>query len=102
MPPSVLQRPTLVLNRSWQAVQVATVARALVLMWNETAKAVDPEDYQTYDWEDWSLLEPLDDEPFVQGLSARFKVPEVVTLAEYDRLPSAAVTFSRRNIFKRD
>ena len=29
-------------------------------------------------------------------------VPEVVTLTGYDRLPAAAVTFSRRNIFKRD
>ena len=31
-----------------------------------------------------------------------FVCPEVVTLAEFDRLPSAAVTFSRRNVFKRD
>jgi 5-methylcytosine-specific restriction endonuclease McrA len=29
-------------------------------------------------------------------------VPEVITLTEYDRLPAALVTFSRRNIFKRD
>ena len=29
-------------------------------------------------------------------------MPEVVTLTEFDRLPSAAVTFSRRNVFKRD
>ena len=27
-----LQRPTLVLNRNWQSVKVATVARALVLL----------------------------------------------------------------------
>ena len=32
----------------------------------------------------------------------RLRVPEVIVLAEYDRLPTAAVTFSRRNIFKRD
>ena len=30
------------------------------------------------------------------------RVPEVIVLAEYDRLPQAAVSFSRRNIFKRD
>ena len=41
----VLQRPTLVLNRNWQPVNVATVARALVLLWNETARVVDPADY---------------------------------------------------------
>ena len=37
----VLQRPTLILNRNWQPVNVATVARALVLLWNESARVVD-------------------------------------------------------------
>jgi 5-methylcytosine-specific restriction endonuclease McrA len=98
----VLQRPTLVLNRNWQPVNVATVARALVLLCNEAARVVDPADYQTYTWEDWSRLRPRDDERFIQAVRFRLRVPEVVTLSEYDRLPSAAVTFSRRNIFKRD
>jgi 5-methylcytosine-specific restriction endonuclease McrA len=98
----VLQRPTLVLNRNWQPVNVATVARALVLLWNESARVVDPADYQTYTWEDWSRLRPHDGERFIQAVRIRLRVPEVVTLSEYDRLPAAAVTFSRRNIFKRD
>jgi hypothetical protein len=52
----MLERPALVLNRNWQPVNVATVARALVLLWNESARVVDPSDYQTYTWEDWSKL----------------------------------------------
>ncbi len=98
----VLQRPTLVLNRNWQAINVATVARALIMLWNEAAKVVDPADYQLYDWNDWSKLVPDRDEPFVQSVRQRLRVPEVVTLTDFDRLPSAAVTFSRRNVFKRD
>ena len=99
---SVLQRPTLVLNRNWQPVNVATVGRALLMLWNESARVVDPHDYQMYDWADWSRLAPQDDEPFIQAVRVRVRVPEVVALAMYDRLPSAAVSFSRRNIFKRD
>ena len=98
----VLNRPTLVLNRNWQAVNVANVARALVLLWNESARVVDPADYQTYTWEDWSKLRPADGERFIQAVRFRLRVPEVVTLTDYDRLPAASVTFSRRNIFKRD
>ena len=98
----VLQRPTLVLNRNWQPVNVATVARALVLLWQRSARVVDPADYQTYTWEDWSGLGVRDGERFVQAVRFRLRVPEVVTLTGYDRLPAAAVTFSRRNIFKRD
>ena len=37
-----LQRPTLVLNRNWQPINVATVARALIMLWNDSAKIVDP------------------------------------------------------------
>jgi 5-methylcytosine-specific restriction endonuclease McrA len=47
-------------------------------------------------------LRPGDDERFIQAVRFRLRVPEVVTLTKYDRLPDAAVAFSRRNIFKRD
>ena len=98
----VLQRPTLVLNRNWQPVNVATVARALVMVWSDTARVVDPSDYQLYDWNDWASLVPTEDQAFVQAVSQRIRVPEVVTLTEFNRLPSTTVAFSRRNIFKRD
>ena len=102
MTEKMLQRPTLVLNRNWQPVNVATVARALVLLWNESARVVDPVDYQLYDWEDWSKLRPADGDRFIQAVRFRLRVPEVITLTDFDRLPATAVTFSRRNIFKRD
>ena len=98
----VLERPTLVLNRNWQPVNVATVARALVLVWNESARVVDPNDYQTYTWADWSQLRPRSGDPFIQAVRLRLRAPEVIVLDSYDRLPSAAVSFSRRNLFKRD
>ena len=100
--PAVLQRPTLVLNRNWQPIRVATVARALILVWNNHARIVDPADFQTYDWSDWSALRPQEGELFIQAVSYRLRVPEVVTLTRYDRLPLGKVAFNRRNLFKRD
>ena len=97
-----LQRPTLILNRNWQPVNVATVARALVLLWNEAARVVNPETYQLFTWADWSRIAPRDGDAFIQAVRQRLRVPEVIVLAEYDRLPTAAVSFSRRNVFKRD
>jgi 5-methylcytosine-specific restriction endonuclease McrA len=98
----VVQRPTLVLNRNWQPVRVATVARALLLVYSGTARVVDPDDFRTYTWADWAAMEPREGELFVQAVTMRIRVPEVITLSEYDRLPIATVTFSRRNLFKRD
>lgn len=102
MSSSVLDRPTLVLNRNWQPVNVATVSRALVMLWNESARVVDPNDFRLYSWSDWSQLRPLDGEPFIQAITFRLRVPEVLTLTRYERLRESAVTFSRRNLFKRD
>ena len=99
---NVLNRPALVLNRNWQPVNVATVARALVLLYSESARVVDPHDFQLYTWDDWSKLQPRGGERFIQSARFRLRVPEVIALAGYDRLPAAAVAFSRRNIYKRD
>ena len=98
----VLDRPTLVLNRNWMPVNVATVARSLTMLWNESAYAVDPDDFRLYTWSDWSRLAPRDGEPFIRTVTLRLRVPEVLTLTRHDRPRHTAVTFCRRNVFKRD
>ena len=78
---NVLELPTLVLNRNWQPVHVTTVVRALVMLWNEAAKAVEPDEYRLYDWADWSELEPSDSRPCVRSAHRSFRAPEVICLA---------------------
>lgn len=102
MSSATLQRPTLMLNRNWQPVNVTTVSRALVLVWNEVARVVDPDDFRLYSWSDWSSRSPEEGEAFIQAVRMKLKVPEVIVLNRYDRVPEAEVSFSRRNIFKRD
>ena len=43
MATDVLAQPTLVLNRQWQPVHVASVARAVTLLCNDAARVVDPD-----------------------------------------------------------
>lgn len=99
---SVLDRPTLVLNRNWQPVNVVSVARALTMVWKEAARIIDVNDYGCYSWEDWSSIKPDNDEAAIHSVSLSFKVPEVITLFRYSKSPPTTVSFSRRNIFKRD
>ena len=99
---AVLERPTLVLNRNWQPVHVATVARSLTMLWNESAQVVDPDDFRLYNWADWARLAPREGEPFIRTVTFRLRVPEVLTLMRHDRPRHNAVTFCRRNVFKRD
>ena len=99
---NVLERPALVLNRNWQPVNITSVARSLTMVFAGNARVVDPDTFQLFDWDDWSRVTPGNGEPFVRAVSQRFCVPEVISLVTFDRLPKASVTFSRRNIFKRD
>lgn len=98
---NVLQRPTLVLNRNWLAVNVKPVSRALCMVWSGNAKIVDPTDYAQYTWQDWVRLSP-EDETGINCVGFRIRVPEVITLARYSKVPIRSVSFSRRNLFARD
>jgi 5-methylcytosine-specific restriction endonuclease McrA len=98
----ILSRPTLVLNRNWHPIHVTTVVRALVMLWNDSAKVVDPEEYRLYSWEDWMTLAPREGGPCIRTARARLRIPEIVALQHYDRVPLAVVAFSRRNVAKRD
>jgi 5-methylcytosine-specific restriction endonuclease McrA len=99
---STLERPTLVLNQNWQPIHMTTVVRALVMLWNDSARVVEPDEFRLYTWDEWLTLEPPPGEPVIRSARSRLRVPEVVCLSHYDRLPAVAVTFSRRNVAKRD
>ena len=99
---SILQNPTLVLNRNWQPVNITSVARSMSMVFAGVAKVVDPVSYQLFDWDDWATFVPDSEEPCIRAVDRKFRVPEVVSLVRFDRLPNSAVTFNRRNIFKRD
>jgi 5-methylcytosine-specific restriction endonuclease McrA len=75
------------------------------LLYQGHAKVVDT-DSQVYDFEDWSELsqEMVELAPgeFIHSPSLKIKVPRVIVLMFYDKLPNRKVSFSRKNIFERD
>jgi hypothetical protein len=66
------------------------------------AHIVDPENYATFTWDDWSALKPKNGEDYIAGTKDCFKIPEIIVLSQYDKLPRHTVTFSRRSLYKRD
>jgi 5-methylcytosine-specific restriction endonuclease McrA len=96
----VLTLPVLLLNRHFAPVSVATVRRAVVLLFSDAAHAVDAG--ETYDFQSW-LTQPVRSEddglPIVGG---EVRVPRVLHLLRYDRAPRVAVRLTRRNLMIRD
>ncbi len=99
----MLEGSVLVLNKSWVAIHISTVRRALALLYQDLARAVHPTDYSLYDFEDWCELSQANDRGrFVHTPSFRIRVPEVIVLKVFNGFVRHEVRFSRRNIFERD
>lgn len=102
------QRKCLVLNKNWRPVAAIGLDDAICKLFCEyadgTPKAtiIEPETYQTFTWADWSQLEPNENEDRIYTSSYSFKIPEIILLSRYEKLPKPKVHFSRRNLYKRD
>lgn len=98
----MLDQRALVLNRHWVPIGTTSVRTALCLLYREAARAVHPEDYTLHDFDSWASLRVAEEEPAIRSVNLRLKVPEVVLLTRYTAVPHRKVTFSRKNIYRRD
>jgi len=102
----MLDAQVLILNKSWVAVNVAPVKRALTLLFQGHARVVHPEDYALYGFEDWCALSQHKDNfnggRFIHTPSMQIRLPEVILLTAFNGFIKREVRLSRRNIFERD
>lgn len=99
-----LNNPTLVLNKGWQPINVVPAHEAIIKVFSERAKIIDPSlDFQQFDWSDWSELRPKDGDPTVcTGGGMHFRIPEIILMRRYEKVHNRRVNFSRRELYKRD
>jgi len=98
---SVLNQPTLVLNKSWAAIDSTTVKEALCNVISERATFLDA-DYMQHDIGSWMRLPIPEGTPFIQAAQTQIRVPEIMLLSEYSKIPVRKVVFCRRNLWRRD
>ncbi len=91
----------LVLNNLYQAVQITGTHRAFRLFYAGRARALSP-DFTPYDFDNWCDLPVGIDDDVIRTPSRRIRIPRVIQLVYYDRVPHREVRFTRRNIFFRD
>ncbi len=103
---ALLDSQVLVLNRLWQAVNICSARRAFTLLYQGHAQVVssDPQNnFLTHDfdsWRDFSATAP--EHEMVTTISWKIRVPRVIVLLLFDRLPKKEVKFTRHNVFERD
>lgn len=75
---------------------------ALCLLYTGAAKAIHTETFEPHDFQSWTELALARDEEAIHTVHLTIRVPEVILLLRYDRIPRRNVTFSRRNLYRRD
>lgn len=108
--PSSLALNVLVLNRSFVAVHVTNVRRAITLLFRQLAEVVHIEEgrfaaHSLESWRELSLLRSSfrgPDEDWVRGVGFDLQAPRVIRLTGCDRGPRQGLRFNRRNVFARD
>jgi 5-methylcytosine-specific restriction endonuclease McrA len=70
-------------------------------MYLGAARALDAE-MRAFDFESWATLAIASSDDVIHTVSRTFKVPRVIILQLYDRIPKTKVRFSRMNIYARD
>jgi 5-methylcytosine-specific restriction endonuclease McrA len=104
----VVNAAVLVLNRHYQPIHVTNVKRAFSLLYLGVARVVDPE-FKTFDFDSWAELsaqlgngETGSGHDVIRTVNRAIRIPRVIVLQLYDRIPKTKVRFSRHNIYMRD
>jgi len=82
-------------------VHVTTLRRAFIMLYQGVAKAVDDQ-YRTFDFHSWAELSVAAHDESVGIVGKMIRIPRVIVLIAYDRVPKHGIRFSRLNILLRD
>lgn len=96
-----LSAPVLVLNRNFQPVRVTNAKRAFLLLYGGAARALDV-GFEPHDFVAWCKRLPGPDDEAIGTPSGPIRIPRLLQLWHFNRVPQATLRLSRRNIFLRD
>lgn len=105
---AVLDQPVLVLNRLWQAVNVIGARRAFALLARGHAQVVHhhEDDFRTFSMLDWISFSthnpPVAEVDAVRTPTRTIRLPRVILLTFFDKLPCKELKLTRNNVFERD
>lgn len=108
---AVRNKKVLVLNKNWVAIRVVTCQQAIALVFSTykcgTAKAKiveteGTEKFQTFTWSEWEAKTPTENDDVIRTTKKAVRIPEIILLSRYNKVPNQKPTFSRSAIYARD
>ncbi|MDP0491575.1 MAG: HNH endonuclease [Verrucomicrobiota bacterium JB023] len=99
------KKVVLVLNRNWQAIDATTPQEAFAAMVTDAASALDVKsrDWMVpVNWSTWRALPVRDGDFSVGTVDGKIRVPTVMVLRSFNRVPMRRLSFSLRGLWERD
>ena len=101
-----ISRPTvLVLNRNWQAINASTPKDAFCHLVSGTATALhilSHEEMYPMEWDDWMTVPPRKGDHIILTVRGPIKIPTVIILKTYAKVPTRKPKLNARSIRERD
>lgn len=110
---SVLDEKVLLLNRNMVALRLVSVRRAFFLLAKPRRKTPSEKVATVLDvdanhdiigpvkWDEWITREPADGDRYVATTSRRIKVPSIIILSEYDKVPVVDPILNKSSLWER-
>jgi 5-methylcytosine-specific restriction endonuclease McrA len=95
----------LVLNRHWQAIDVKSPSETFSMLMTGAATALDitpGHELQPVTWEQWMTLPVRECDNAIGTVRGRIRLPTVIVLARFDKVPRRRPKFCSRAIWERD
>jgi 5-methylcytosine-specific restriction endonuclease McrA len=95
----------LVLNRSWQAIHTKSPMEAFTMMYQDSATALDIRGVDVMvplRWKDWVNLPYDENANYIKTINGEIKIPTVIVLCEFNRVPMKRPKFTSNNLWERD
>lgn len=95
----------LVLNKNWQAINICTPADALSMMYANTATGLEVISFDNMvplKWEDWTKIKCKEEDNFVKTVQGNVKIPKIIILCKFDKVPKKRPKITRKGIWLRD
>jgi hypothetical protein len=101
---SLNSRSVLILNKNWIPINTTTPKHSFALLYNDNAKSLNFKkdgDMELISWDEWINLD-VDNDLFVNTIRGGIKIPKIIVLTYFDKIPKQAIKFTQKNIWERD
>jgi hypothetical protein len=94
----------LILNKHWIPINTTTASHSFTLMYTDNAKGilVEEDSIVPLTWNEWVNLKANDNDRKIKTVNGFIKIPNVIVLNHYDKIPRQIIKFTQKNLWERD